>query len=99
MYIEYSGNIEKKKVELADSHLCQCIVGTYTLIKIPYSTRNGITYNTSSKNNLSTCKLQLASLKTAIIIMFLNILLMMWLHCAWHFALFQEYFGTHYDHL
>ena len=27
----FSGNIEKYKVEVADSHLCQCIVGTYSL--------------------------------------------------------------------
>ena len=35
--IEYSGNIKNDKVELSDSHLCQCIEATYTLTKIPYS--------------------------------------------------------------
>ena len=59
-HIIYIEVVSKNKVELLDSHLCQCIVGTYTLTKIPYR----ITNNGSSKNGHN--MLQLASLKTSI---------------------------------
>ena len=53
--------ISKNKVDVADSHFCQCIVGTYTLTKNCYSKINGITNDGSSKNDHN--MLWLASLK------------------------------------